>query len=174
MSAPEAAPRGDPGAALTHEAFAPYGDLIAPGEAEREINFGTTRRFDDVARLDVQEQDGRACVACSAPGASPTAAPYPLRAFERHRLGSQSFIPLGASRCLAVLAGDGERPDEAAIVAFVIEPGQGVTLAARRLASPLITLGAADVLVIERAGGAGRLRGRDDAHSRPDEVAFAA
>ncbi|MFJ3059245.1 ureidoglycolate lyase [Herbaspirillum sp. NPDC087042] len=135
---------------LTPQAFAPYGELIAPGVAERAINFGTTRRFDDVAHLDVQAQGGLACVALFRTDASTHLAPYPLRAFERHRLGSQSFIPLGASRCLAVLAGAGERPDESAIVAFIIEPGQGVTLRRGVWHHPLITIGAADVLVIER------------------------
>ncbi|MBV8622860.1 MAG: ureidoglycolate lyase [Herbaspirillum sp.] len=135
---------------LTPQAFAPYGELIAPGATERAINFGTTRRFDDVAHLDVQEQGGLACVALFRTDARTHLAPYPLRAFERHRLGSQSFIPLGASRCLAVLAGSGERPDEAAIVAFIVEPGQGVTLRRGVWHHPLITIGAADVLVIER------------------------
>lgn len=135
---------------LTPQAFAPYGHLIAPGPLERDINFGTTRRYDDVARLDVQEQGGRACVAIFRTDAQTHQAPYPLRAFERHRLGSQSFVPMGAARCLAVLAGDGECPDESAIAAFVIEPGQGVTLRRGVWHHPLITVGAADVLVIER------------------------
>lgn len=151
MSAPEPTPRVVLAQPLTALAFAPYGDLIAPGEAGREINFGTTQRFDDVARLDVEEQDGRACVALFRTDAQTHRAPYPLRAFERHCLGSQSFIPLGASRCLAVLAGSGDTPDEAAIVAFMIEPGQGVTLRRGVWHHPLITVGAADVLVIERA-----------------------
>lgn len=137
--------------ALTREAFAAYGELIAPGRSERDINFGTARRYDDVASLDVDEAGGRACVAIFRTETPAGQAAYPLRAFERHRLGSQSFIPMGAARCLAVLAGDGEQPDESAIAAFVIEPGQGVTLRRGVWHHPLITIGPADVLVIERA-----------------------
>ncbi|MCO4859867.1 ureidoglycolate lyase [Herbaspirillum sp. WGmk3] len=151
MPAPDTAARVILAQALTQEAFAAYGVLIAPGPSEREINFGTTRRYDDVAALDVDDEGGRACVAIFRTQGQGDPATYPLCAFERHRLGSQSFIPLGASRCLAVLAGDGERPDESAIAAFVIEPGQGVTLRRGVWHHPLITLGAADVLVIERA-----------------------
>ncbi|MBP0598275.1 ureidoglycolate lyase [Herbaspirillum sp. LeCh32-8] len=139
---------------LTHEAFTPYGELIAPGADERAINFGTTRRFDGVAHLDVEEGGGRACVAIFRTDEGTHRAPYPLRAFERHLLGSQSFVPMGAGRCLAVLAGVGAQPDEAAIAAFIIEPGQGVTLRRGVWHHPLITIGAADVLVIERAAQA--------------------
>lgn len=152
MKAPEpAVARVIVAAPLTRAAFAAYGDLLAPGGEVREINFGTTRRFDGVAPLDVEEQGGRAGVAIFRTDAHTHHAPYPLRAFERHLLGSQSFVPLGASRCLAVLAGAGEAPDEAAIAAFIIEPGQGVTLRRGVWHHPLITIGAADVLVIERA-----------------------
>jgi ureidoglycolate lyase len=150
MSAPEAA-RIVLAQPLTREAFAPYGELIAPGTDERAINFGTTRRFDDVAHLDVEEEGGRACVAIFRTDADTHRAPYPLRAFERHLLGSQSFVPMGAGRCLAVLAGSGAAPDEAAIAAFIVEPGQGVTLRRGVWHHPLITIGAADILVIERA-----------------------
>ncbi|WDZ96081.1 ureidoglycolate lyase [Herbaspirillum sp. WKF16] len=137
-------------APLTREAFAAYGELLAPGEQGREINFGTTRRFDDVAPLDVEEDGGRAAVAIFRTDAHTHRAPYPLRAFERHLLGSQSFVPLGAGRCLAVLAGAGAAPDEEGIAAFIIEPGQGITLRRGVWHHPLITIGAADVLVIER------------------------
>jgi hypothetical protein len=63
--------------------------------------------------------------------------------------GSQ--LPRVSGSCLAVLAGSGDTPDEAAIAAFLIEPGQGVTLRRGVWHHPLITVGAADVLVIERA-----------------------
>ena len=41
MPAPDTAPRVILAQALTHEAFAAYGVLIAPGPTERDINFGT-------------------------------------------------------------------------------------------------------------------------------------
>ncbi|MCA1326442.1 ureidoglycolate lyase [Herbaspirillum sp. alder98] len=138
---------------LSHAAFAPYGHLIAPGQQQRDINFGTTRRFDDVAHLDTEAEGGRVGVAIFRTDAHTHRAPYPVRAFERHLLGSQSFVPMGASRMLVVLAGSGAQPDASAIVAFVVEAGQGVTLKRGVWHHPLITVGAADVLVIERMAG---------------------
>jgi ureidoglycolate lyase len=135
---------------LSHAAFALYGHLIAPGEQQRDINFGTTRRFDDVAHLDTEADGGRVGVAIFRTDATTHTAPYPVRAFERHLLGSQSFVPMGAGRMLVVLAGGDAQPDEAAIVAFIVEPGQGVTLRRGVWHHPMITVGAADVLVIER------------------------
>ena len=151
MSAPDAGPATVLVAqALSAAGFAPYGHLIAPGQQQRDINFGTTRRFDDVAHLDTDAQGGRVGVAIFRTDAETHVAPYPVRAFERHLLGSQSFVPMGAGRMLVVLAGCDAQPDEAAIVAFIVEPGQGVTLKRGVWHHPLITIGAADVLVIER------------------------
>jgi ureidoglycolate lyase len=77
-------------------------------------------------------------------------APRPLRAFERHRLSSQTFVPLGQGRCVAVVTTGGQAPDESAIQAFIVEPGQGITVRRGVWHHPLITLGPADVLVLER------------------------
>lgn len=157
--------------ALTRAAFAPYGDVIAApaglaggavdggtidGGASNDamINNGTARRFDDLTRLDVGDSGGEACLAIFRCGAEAHAPPLRLTMFERHCLGSQSFVPMGRGRCLAIVAGAADAPDEEAIRAFIVEPGQGVTLRRGVWHHPLITLGAADILVIERRGGA--------------------
>lgn len=153
VSAPEAA--GPPcliaARALTHENFAPFGDLIVPiAEAGSAINAGTAQRYDDLTRLDVGDSGGEVCLAIFRSRPDAHLPPLRLHLFERHRLGSQTFVPMGQGRCLAVVAGAAERPDEAAIAAFIVEPGQGVTLRRGVWHHPLITLGAADILVIER------------------------
>jgi ureidoglycolate lyase len=156
MSAPDQVSASAPVAqriaaqALTADKVASFGHLIAPGADSRDINAGTTRRYDDVAGLDVEEGGGRACVAIFQTDAGTHRAPYRLSMFERHRIGSQSFVPMGGSRCLAIVAGIGDAPDEDAIQAFIIEPGQGLTLRRDVWHHPLITIGAADILVIER------------------------
>lgn len=142
--------------ALTREAFAPYGDVIdaacdATGGA---INGGTAQRFDDLTRLDVDDSGGAACLAIFRCAAAAHVPPLRLTMFERHRLGSQSFVPMGLGRCLAIVAGGADAPDEEAIRAFVVEPGQGVTLHRGVWHHPLMTLGAADILVIERRAAA--------------------
>ena len=146
-----AAPRLVGARALSHAAFAPFGDLLVPAlQQGRAINAGTAQRFDELTRLDLDEAGGAACLAIFRTLAGAHPPPLRLRCFERHQLGSQTFVPMGDSRCLAVVAGAGPAPDETAIEAFIIEPGQGVTLRRGVWHHPLITLGAADVLVIER------------------------
>lgn len=136
---------------LARADFLPYGDLVCAGEQPgTPINAGSAQRFDDLTRLDFDDGGGAACLAIFRTGAAMDAGALALHAFERHCLGSQTFVPLGAGRCLCIVAGGGDAPNEAAIRAFIVEPGQGVTLRRGVWHHPLITLGAADVLVIER------------------------
>lgn len=136
---------------LSAEAFAAFGDVIAAGaHSSTAINEGTAQRFDDLTRLDVNQGDGTPCVAIFRTSDKSQPAPYRLTMFERHLLGSQTFVPMGQGRCLAVLTLGDASPDEENIQAFIVEPGQGITLRRGVWHHPLITLGSADVLVIER------------------------
>jgi ureidoglycolate lyase len=136
---------------LTHQNFAAFGDLIAPvAHDSTAINAGTAQRFDRLTELDVGAHGGAACLAIFRTQDDTQAAPCRLWAFERHCLGSQTFVPMGQSRCLAVVTSGERTPDESAIHAFIVEPGQGITVRRGVWHHPLITLGAADVLVIER------------------------
>src|SRR3954469_11893777 len=114
--------------ALTPAAFAPFGDVIVPARNGNSspINEGTAQRFDDLTQLDVNEQGGEACVAIFRTQEGTHAAPYALTMFERHLLGSQSFVPMAQGRVLVVVTQGGDAPDEDAIQAFIVEPGQGV------------------------------------------------
>jgi len=138
--------------ALTPAAFAPFGDVIAPARNGNSspINEGTAQRFDDLTQLDVNEQGGEACVAIFRTQDGTHVAPYALTMFERHLLGSQSFVPMAQGRVLVVVTQGGDTPDEDAIQAFIVEPGQGVTLRRGVWHHPMITIGGADVFVIER------------------------
>lgn len=144
---------------LTRAAFEPYGDVIdidASASARvRAINQGSAARIDDLTTLDLTDADGRPCLAIFR--TADMRWPLRLRLFERHRLGSQTFVPLADGRCLAVVAGSGGQPDEHDVRAFVTRPGQGFTLRRGVWHHPLITLGAATVLVIERSAA-----GRED------------
>lgn len=154
MSSPEssAPTRAIVAQALTPAAFAPFGDVIVPdgGSNRSPINEGTAQRFDDLTQLDVNEQGGEACVAIFRTQDGTHVAPYALTMFERHLLGSQSFVPMAQGRVLVVVTQGGDVPDEDAIQAFIVEPGQGVTLRRGVWHHPMITIGGADVFVIER------------------------
>lgn len=126
---------------LTPEAFAPFGAVIAPRpETAREINAGFATRFHALAEV-------------VAEGAPPVisifrARPRPpkIDLLERHRHGSQAFMPLGGRPWLTVVA---EGP-AAPLRAFLCGPDQGLQIAAGVWHAPLITLAAQDFLVIDR------------------------
>lgn len=105
---------------LTSEAFAPYGEVLAPPQAP-----GRTYFEDALASA---RPDARPSISLShrAPLERPVLESDLL---ERHEFSSQSFVPLDVSRWLIVVcphaAGGG--PDAAKAVAFVAGPGQGVT-----------------------------------------------
>lgn len=130
---------------LTTAAFAPYGSVIESAEEGAWINDGHAwaspagpLALDGGAMLRVFR-----CRARAAAG--------PWRLLERHRLGSQSFLPLGGTRCLLLVARGEAAPDPATLAAFVSAAGQGWTLAPGTWHHALIALDDGDVAVLERA-----------------------
>jgi ureidoglycolate lyase len=137
--------------ALTAQAFAPFGEVIeADDRAERiAINYGMTERFNDLARLDVADDGGRAIVSIFR--GRPLDPPV-LKVFERHPLGSQSFTPLSGRPFLVAVAPAG-RFDPAAVRVFRAASQQGVNYAKGVWHHFLLPLEAeSDFLVIDRAG----------------------
>lgn len=137
---------------LTAEAFAPFGEVIETSDVDAlDINHGTTRRFDDLARIDVLGDGGR-------PGLSIFRAvarsfPLPVVELERHPLGSQAFVPLGGQDFLVVVAPHGETVDANDVRAFVATGGQGVNLALGVWHHPLIaTANGSEFVVVDRLG----------------------
>lgn len=140
---------------LSVEAFAPYGCalLIAADEVGTAINGGSSQRFDARVPLDVLKQGGQPAVSVYRTAGVPVDQPCALTLLERHNLGSQTFVPLGQARVLMVVAptlAAEEAPDVDRMQAFWLEPGQGATLAAGTWHHPMIAVGPAQVLVIER------------------------
>ena len=94
--------------ALTETAFAPYGQVLqvpADGHGGQSINDGTSQRFELVVNAPLTADAGRPVISISR--ALARALPTDLRVMERHRLGSQSFVPLGAARRFVVVAAAG-------------------------------------------------------------------
>ena len=95
---------------LGAEAFAPFGTVIerpSAAQAGRGINAGTTRRHDLLADLRLQAEGGRPALALF--HAQARRFPLALSLLERHRLGSQMFVPLDGARCVVVVC-TGETP----------------------------------------------------------------
>jgi ureidoglycolate lyase len=112
---------------LERSAFAAFGTVIDPSLAMPEaINGGTTRRYPDLARLDVRGGGGDPVLGIYV--AAARGFPLRLKALERHREAAQVFIALGPQRFVVVVAPGDAAPDWERLGAFVTGPGQGVVL----------------------------------------------
>lgn len=138
---------------LTHESFAPFGEVIQTEGARTQfpINDGMVERFHDLASIDTLYAGGR-------PGISLfVARPYPLplavTALERHPLSSQAFIPLNDRPFLLVVAPPGAEPAAHTLRAFVTNGRQGVNYARGVWHHVLIAIDAPQTfLVVDRIG----------------------
>lgn len=143
---------------LTQSAFAPFGHVLetTDKDAALVINEGHTLRFDNLADLDLLNDQGEPCVSIFR--STPLASPLIIRLMECHPLGSQTFYPLSGNPYLVVVAPPGElQPDK--IQVFLASPNQGVnyhtgtwhhySLALDRLS---------DFLVIDRRGPGNNLQ----------------
>jgi ureidoglycolate lyase len=137
--------------ALSHEAFAPFGDVIEASDAVKHftINAGNTERFHDLARL---EASGGKLVMSIFRGL-PRALPFTVSMMERHPLGSQAFVPMSGLPYLVVVAPPGEPPAAGDIRCFLAKAEQGVNYAPGTWHHPLLALHAvSDFLVVDRSG----------------------
>ena len=111
---------------LTATAFAPYGDVIevATAKEQRQINYGNTIRFHDLAELDLTGREGKALVSIFR--STPLPRPIPIKVMEVHPLSSQAFVPLNDRPYLVVVAGKSAHFQPENLRAFVAQPHQGV------------------------------------------------
>ena len=136
---------------LTAAAFAPFGRVIeASDEAVKlDINQGHAVRFDRLAEIDVADGGGTGVISLFR--ARPLRE-LVLRTFERHPLGSQSFVPLSGRPYLVAVAPAGEF-DIATVRLFRAEGHQGVHYRKGVWHHFLLVLDAdSDFLVVDRAG----------------------
>lgn len=135
---------------LTAAAFSPYGDVITGADTGgRAINAGTSRRI-EMPDPDLLDQDGRPSL--SVFRAQAPTLPLDLVVLERHRHGSQTFLPLGAVGYIVVVALGDAAPDLATLAAFDADGRTGITLRRGVWHHPLIALANGDFAVLERRG----------------------
>jgi ureidoglycolate lyase len=138
-------------AALSAEAFAPFGDVIEiEGRESHWINDNTCRRFDDLAHIDVAEDGGRPLL--SVFEANPQSLPLYIRGLERHPLSSQAFFPLERRPFLVVVAEDGP---SGRLHAFLSSGRQGVNYRRNTWHHPLIALDQISRFLVVDRGGSG-------------------
>ena len=129
--------------------FSPYGWLAdADGASGRPINDGSSQRFDGVGELQLTAEGGAPCLALFR--AQPRDPRGPWQQLERHRLGTQSFVPMGGASYVVLVALGETRPDEETLAAFAVAGHQAVTLCAGTWHHGLIAPQGGDFVVIER------------------------
>lgn len=135
---------------LTAQAFAPFGSVIEAGDdaVKIDINQGHAIRYDRLAEIDVSDGGGTPIVSLFR--AKPLKE-LVLRSFERHPLGSQSFVPLKERPYLVAVAPPGEF-DPNQIRLFRAEGQQGVHYLKGTWHHFLLVLDESDFLVVDRAG----------------------
>ena len=138
---------------ISTHAFARYGWLIdATHGAGTPINAASAERLDGQSGLDLNADGGRPCLALFK--AHPRNPAGPWIEIERHRLGTQTFIPLAGARYVVLVALgalDDTRPDESTLAAFAVDGHQAVTLRAGVWHHSLLALQASSFVVIERS-----------------------
>ena len=136
---------------LTAEAFAPFGQVIeADHDKSYLINEGTTRRFHDLAQVDVTDGEGEAILSIFR--GTPRSLPIAITMMERHPLGSQAFVPMHPAHWLIVVA-EGENPTAETCRAFLAAGNQGVQYAKNVWHHPLLVLEPTqDFLIVDRKG----------------------
>ena len=135
---------------LIAEAFAPFGSVIEANDAavKLDINQGHAIRYDRLADVDVAEGGGTPVISLFR--AKPLAE-LVLKSFERHPLGSQSFIPLSGKPYLVAVAPAGKF-DAANVRLFRGRGNQGVHYRKGVWHHFLLVLEESDFLVVDRAG----------------------
>lgn len=136
---------------LQAESFRPYGEVIEASDAASHfcVNRGDAVRYHKLAGVEVQEGAGRPSISIFR--ARPHALPLRLTMLERHRLGTQAFMPLSPNPYLVVVSSAGPPPTPAQLRCFRALPGQGVNFAPGTWHHPLLALQiTADFLVVDR------------------------
>jgi ureidoglycolate lyase len=136
---------------ITKENFRTFGDMITTDDIKPiEINEGYAKRYDGIASLDAQKDNGVSTISIFS--ALKRSFPMKVDMMEKHPLGSQAFIPMKETTFLAFVAPEGDKPDLNKIEAFIIPKGIGVNYNAGIWHFPLISTEDMNFLVIDRKG----------------------
>ena len=111
---------------LSTEAFAPYGEVLAPKGEGRPANAGMARCFDEAVVLENRRPGARANLAVF--DVRPYGLPFAVQELEQHPYSTQTFLPLRAARYAVVVcaAQTGGAPDVGTMQAFVAPRDIGV------------------------------------------------
>lgn len=110
---------------LTDEAFAPFGEVIQKqGHRAIEINDGITRKFPNLALVDIEPGLGPPAVHIYR--SRPITLPFRIEWMEKHPSWSQTFMPLHTRPVPIVVAPPSDELDVESIRGFFTNGEQGV------------------------------------------------
>ena len=137
---------------LTKTAFSVFGDVIeVDGAQHYSINQGTTERYHNLARVDVNELDGQPLISIFR--GQPRPLPIALVMMECHPLASQAFIPMQRHDYLVVVAKPSDTDGPFHLHAFRARGNQGVNYHRGVWHHPLLVLEPdSDFLIVDRGG----------------------
>ncbi|MBL1422514.1 MAG: ureidoglycolate lyase [Alphaproteobacteria bacterium] len=137
---------------LTQEAFAPFGQVIEMDVRKSfMINEGHTRRYHELAEVDVADGGGNAIFSIFK--SSRREFPLEIKMMEHHPMGSQAFMPMQAAEWLVVVSEGDEIPTAETCRAFLASASQGVQYGKGVWHHPLLTLVVEqDFWVVDRGG----------------------
>ena len=136
---------------ITKDNFSSFGDIISTKDVKPiNINEGYAKRFDDLADIDISNDEGKAIVSIFS--ALKRNFPMKIDMMEKHPLGSQAFIPMRETYFFAFVAPKGNRPNLKKIKSFKIPKQTGINLNPGIWHFPLISTKNMNFLVIDRKG----------------------
>ena len=136
---------------ITKDNFSSFGDIISTKDVKPiDINEGYAKRFDDLADIDISNDEGKAIVSIFS--AIKRNFPMKIDMMEKHPLGSQAFIPMKETTFLVLVAPQGDKPDINMIKSFIVPPGIGINYKPGIWHFPLISTIDMNFLVVDRKG----------------------
>ena len=136
---------------ITKDNFSSFGDIISTKDVKPiDINEGYAKRFDDLADIDISNDEGKAIVSIFS--ALKRNFPMKIDMMEKHPLGSQAFIPMKETTFLVLVAPQGDKPDINMIKSFIVPPGIGINYKPGIWHFPLISTVDMNFLVVDRKG----------------------
>ena len=141
---------------INKDNFKNFGDMMTTDDIKPlEINDGYAKRYDGIANLDTNKDDGESIISIFS--ALKRSFPMKVDMMEKHPLGSQAFIPMKETTFLAFVAPKGEKPDLNKLEAFIIPKGVGVNYKPGIWHFPLIATEDMNFLVVDRKGSGDNL-----------------
>ena len=136
---------------ITKDNFSSFGDIISTKDVKPiDINEGYAKRFDNLADIDISNDNGKAIVSIFS--ALKRNFPMKIDMMEKHPLGSQAFIPMKETTFLVLVAPQGDKPDINMIKSFIVPPGIGINYKPGIWHFPLISTVDMNFLVVDRKG----------------------